>query len=55
MRDWPGMTKLLGLENEPCSAVWSQLKALNSFALDRKIQRGGWNFFFMAHEVKEVL
>ena len=52
MREWPGMTKLLGLESEPCFLGWSQLKALNSFALDRKIHAVGWNFFFMATEVK---
>ena len=29
-----------------------QLKALDGFGLDRKIQAAGWNFFFMAAEVK---
>ncbi|MGA2855907.1 MAG: hypothetical protein ABSE40_03510 [Candidatus Sulfotelmatobacter sp.] len=28
------------------------IKALDSFALDRKIHAAGWNFFFMAAEVK---
>jgi len=52
MKDWPGMTKALGLESEPCSGEWSLLKVLDSFTLDRKIHAAGWNFFFMAAEVK---
>jgi len=46
------MTTLLGLESEPCSAGWSLLKVLDGSALDRKIHAAGWNFFFMATEVK---
>src|SRR5579864_4003069 len=52
MKAWPGMTQLAGLESEPCSAGWSLLKVLDGFALDRKIHAAGWNFFFMATEVK---
>jgi hypothetical protein len=52
MKEWPGMTTLLGLESEPCSAGWSLLKVLDAFSLDRKIHAAGWNFFFMATEVK---
>jgi hypothetical protein len=52
MKDWPGGTRLLSLESEPCSGNWSVLKVLDSFALDRKIHAAGWNFFFMAAEVK---
>jgi hypothetical protein len=46
------MTRLLGLEAEPYSGNWSLVKALDGFALDRKIHAAGWNFFFMAAEVK---
>ena len=46
------MTTLLGLESEPCSAGWRLLEVLDAFALDRKIHAAGWNFFFMATEVK---
>ena len=46
------MTQLLGLESEPCSGEWSRLKVLDGFTLDRKIHAAGWNFFFMAAEVK---
>ena len=52
MKDWPLMTQLLELESEPCSGNWSQVKALDGFALDRKIHAAGWNFFFMAAEIK---
>ncbi len=46
------MTQVLGLESEPCSGEWSLLKGLDGFALDRRIHAAGWNFFFMATEVK---
>ena len=52
MKDWPGATQPLGLESEPCSGSWSVLKVLDGFALDRKIHAAGWNFFFIAAEVK---
>ncbi len=52
MKDWPGMKKLLGLESEPYSGEWTLLRALDVCALDRKIHAAGWNFFFMATEVK---
>jgi hypothetical protein len=52
MKEWPGIKQLLGLESEPCSREWSLLKVLDGSALDRKIHAAGWNFFFMATEVK---
>jgi hypothetical protein len=52
MKDWPRMTQLLGLKSEPCSGHWSLVKDLDGFALDRKVHAAGWNFFFMAGEVK---
>src|ERR1700731_469608 len=48
----PAMTNLFGIESEPYCGSWSVVKALNGFALDRKIHAAGWNFFFMAAEVK---
>jgi hypothetical protein len=48
----PLITKFLGLESEPCSGKWSVVRGLDGFALDRKIHAAGWNFFFMAAEVK---
>jgi hypothetical protein len=52
MKDWPSTTQPLGLESEPRYGGWNVLKALDSYALDRKIHAAGWNFFFIAGEVK---
>lgn len=49
MSEWP---PLLGLESVPYSGNWRVIKALDGFALDRKIRAAGWNFFFIAAEVK---
>ena len=54
MKDWPGMPQILGLESEPCFEDWSLVKVLDGFALDRKIHAAGWNFFFMAAEVRAM-
>ena len=48
----PRMAEVLALESEPYLANWSVVRALNGLALDRKIHVAGWNFFFMAAEVK---
>jgi hypothetical protein len=49
MSEWP---PLFGLESESYSGDWSVVKALDGFALDRRIRAAGWNFFFIAAEVK---
>ena len=54
MKEWPQMTQLLGLKSEPCSGNWSLITALDGLALDRKIHAAGWNFFFMAAEVRAI-
>jgi len=54
MREWPGIPQVLELETEPCFGDWSLVKVLDGFALDRKVHAAGWNFFFMATEVKVV-
>jgi hypothetical protein len=51
----PRMTQLLGLESEPYSGNWRLVKVLAGFSLDRKIRASGWNFFFMATEVKAII
>jgi len=48
------MPQFLGLESEPYSGNWSLVKVLDGCALDRKIRASGWNFFFMAGEVKSM-
>ena len=52
MKEWPGMPHLIGFESEPGLGEWSMVKGLDAFTLDRKIHSAGWNFFFMAAEVK---
>ena len=50
--DRPHITQFLALESEPYSGEWRVVQGLDGFALDRKIHAAGWNFFFMAPEVK---
>ena len=52
IEDRPLVTRILDLERESYSGNWSVVKAIDGFALDRKIHAAGWNFFFMAEEVK---
>jgi hypothetical protein len=52
IEEQPLLNQLLGLESEPCSGNWNVVKALDGSSLDRKIHEAGWNFFFMAAEVK---
>ena len=52
LKEWPGMAQFFQLESESCSESWSQVKMLDGISLDRKIHAAGWNFFFMAAEVK---
>jgi hypothetical protein len=54
MREWPGMPTLIGVETEPLLDGWSAIKAPDTSTLDRKIRAVGWNFFFMATEVKTM-
>jgi len=54
IEDWPLATQCLGVESEPYSGNWSLVKVLDGFALDRKIHAAGWNFFFMATQVKAM-
>jgi hypothetical protein len=52
INDSPLITQLFGLDSEACAGDWSVVMKLDGFALDRKIRIAGWNFFFMAAEVK---
>ena len=54
MREWPEMPKLIGVETEPLFEGWSTVKVPDMSPLDRKIRAAGWNFFFMATEVKAM-
>jgi hypothetical protein len=46
------MKESFALETSPCSGNWSMVEGLDGSAIDRMIQAAGWNFFFMAAEVK---
>jgi hypothetical protein len=48
---WP---PLFDLETEAYSGSWSRVKRLDGTALDRKVRAAGWNFFFIASEVRTV-
>jgi hypothetical protein len=52
IEEQPLIAQVLGLESEPYSGNWGVVKAFDSSALERKIHAAGWNFFFMAAEVK---
>jgi hypothetical protein len=54
IKEWPGMPRLIGFETEPGLGEWSMVKVPDAFTLDRKIHAAGWNFFFMAAEVKAM-
>jgi hypothetical protein len=54
MKEWPGMPQLIGFETEPGFGEWSMVKVPDAFTLDRKIRAAGWNFLFMAAEVKAM-
>ena len=54
MKVWPGMPQLIGFETEPGLGEWSVVRVPDAFTLDRKIRAAGWNFFFMAAEVKTM-
>jgi hypothetical protein len=54
MKEWPGMPQLIGVETEPRLGEWSMVSVPDAFTLDRKIHAAGWNFFFMAAEVKAM-
>jgi hypothetical protein len=51
----PRITQLLGFESEPYSGNWRLVRALSGFSLESKIRASGWNFFFIATEVKAVI
>ena len=42
----------LTFDSEPFSPGWRSLKGLNGYAIDRKIPKVGWTFFFMAGETR---
>jgi hypothetical protein len=54
IEDRPLMAQTLAIESDRYVGNWSVVRSLDGFALDRKIHAAGWNFFFMAGEVKAM-
>jgi hypothetical protein len=52
IEDRPLMTRALNIDSEPYGDNWSLVRSLNGFDLDQQIHEAGWNFFFMAGELK---
>jgi len=50
--DEPQLSRVLAVSSDRYSGNWSVLRNLDSKALDREIHAAGWNFFFLAAEVK---
>jgi hypothetical protein len=46
------LPEYLQLESEPYLKGWRLVKNLGSSGMDRKLWEAGWNFFYMAEEVK---
>jgi hypothetical protein len=42
----------LRFESEPYSNGWRLVRNLDGYGLERKIRLAGWNFFYMAGEIK---
>jgi hypothetical protein len=54
MKEWVGVPVFSGLATELYFGEWSVVTVPDAFALDRTIHAAGWNFFFMATEVKTM-
>jgi|ERR1041385_3969306 hypothetical protein len=52
IEDRPLIMRPLDLKSESYSGGWGVLQSYTSSTLDQKIRGTGWNFFFMADEVK---
>jgi hypothetical protein len=50
--DEPRLVPVIALKSEPYSGSWRVLNGLDGFALDREIHAAGWNFFFIAAELR---
>jgi hypothetical protein len=50
--DEPQLTRAFALKSEPYSGKWSVIEGSDGVALDRQLHAAGWNFFFMAAEMK---
>jgi hypothetical protein len=54
MEDRPAMTQALEIDGESFSGSWSMLKTVGSSTLESKVRAAGWNFVFLADELKAI-
>lgn len=52
IEDRPLFARYLAIESEPYALNWRVVEGADGSALDRKIHAAGWNFFFLAGEVR---
>lgn len=52
IEDRPLFARYLAIESEPYALNWRMVEGADGSALDRKIHAAGWNFFFLAGEVR---
>jgi hypothetical protein len=55
IKDGTFLPDALQFESEPCATGWRLVKDLDGYGLDRKIHEAGWNFFYMAGEIKTMV
>ena len=48
------MAEILALQSEPYFENWSVVKLHDGSTLDKKVHAAGWNFLFMAEEIKST-
>jgi hypothetical protein len=55
MSGWPQPFDLQdSVQKDHYSGIWSVVETIDGIALDPKIRNAGWNFFFIASEVKSI-
>lgn len=54
IEDRPSLVQYLAIDSEPYAANWRMVEGVDGSALDRKIHAAGWNFFFLAGEVRSL-
>ena len=52
IEDRPAMVQTIAIDVVPYAKTWSLVRVLNARELDCKIRAAGWNFLFMAGEIK---
>jgi hypothetical protein len=52
IKQQPPLAGVLAIESDTYSGNWGVVRHFNGFTLDHHIHAAGWNFFFMAAQVK---